>query len=502
MSGIKKLAGQTLWYGASSVLAKMLNFLLTPILTYLMVDNKGMSEFGDFSLLYAWIAVANVVFTYGLETGYFRYSNQPGVEAKSLFNTGFASHVVSTMILCGVLLYFNAPISRFLEISKLPQVVIITILIIGFDTLATIPFAKLRQENKPRKYAFIKVFGVAINIFLVLLLLYVLPKYFADSSSSFIKWILGQNRVTLLVLANLLQSAFVFILLYAEWRQFKFEFNSKLWRTVMSYSMPLIIIGLAGMINEVMDRQFLLSLLPHSVTENKQIVGIYSANYKISIFITMFIQAFRMAGEPFFFKQKNAQNAPFIYAKVMKWFVLVLCIAFLFTALYLHVWQYMISKNYRTGLYIVPYLLLANVFLGIYYNLSVWYKITDKMYWGIIITLIGAVVTLAGNYFFIPKYEMYAASITTMVCYGLMVYLAYKIGQKYYPIPYAWKKLTAYIVISLLVFLLCQLINSYMDRFWIKTFISTIFMLAFLLFVANIEKKELQKLPFIGRFLK
>ncbi|TXH21943.1 MAG: polysaccharide biosynthesis protein [Chitinophagaceae bacterium] len=502
MSGIKKLAGQTLWYGASSVLAKMLNFLLTPILTYLMVDNKGLSEFGDFSLLYAWIAVANVVFTYGLETGFFRYCNQKEINAKTLFNTGFASHIITTILLCSVLIYFNAPISRILEIEKLPQVVIITILIIGFDTLASLPFAKLRQENKPRKYAFIKVMGVVINIILVLIFIYFIPKYFTDSSSSIIKWILNQNRVTLLVLANVLQSTFVFILLFPEWKQFKFEFDIKLWRKVMNYSTPLIIIGLAGMINEVMDRQFLLSLLPHSVAENKAIVGIYSANYKISIFITMFIQAFRMAGEPFFFKQKNEQNAPFIYAKVMKWFVLVLCVAFLFTALYLHVWKYMIGKEYRVGLYIVPYLLMANVFLGIYYNLSVWYKITDKMYWGIIITVIGAIITLIGNYFFIPYFEMYAASITTLVCYGIMVILAYKIGQKYYPIPYAWKKLTAYIVIALFTFLLNHLIISFIDHFWIKTVIASFFMLGFLLFVLNIEKKEIKKFPFIGKLIK
>lgn len=502
LSGIKQLAGQTIWYGLSNVLAKLLNFLLTPILTYLMVSNKGLAEFGDFSLVYAWIGVANIAFTYGLETGYFRFCNDKAIDERKLFNTTFGSHIISTLLFTAIIIYFSQPISNFLEIGRFPQIITITALIIGFDTLATIPFAKLRQENRPRKYAFIKVFGIVINISLVIFFVYVAPTYFSNSDNFLFKAILSQNRVTLLVLANLIQSLFVFVLLFAEWSRFRFHLNKKLWQKVMHYSTPMIVIGLAGMVNEVMDRQMLLSFLPHSIEENKQIVGIYSANYKISIFITMFINAFRMAAEPFFFKQKNEKGAPYVYAKVMKWFVITLCIAFLFTGLYLHLWKYMIGSEYRVGLFIVPILLMANVFLGIYYNLSVWYKITDKMYWGIIITVIGAVITLIGNYVFIPKYEMLAGATVTMVCYGTMVVVAYVVGQKYYRIPYAWKKLTAYIVIMLLVFWLNNTIADYFSGFWLKTVIATIFMLGFIAFIAGVEKHELKNLPILNKFLK
>ncbi|WP_026309893.1 lipopolysaccharide biosynthesis protein [Niabella aurantiaca] len=502
MSGIKQLAGQTLWYGLSNVMARLLNFLLTPILTYLMVDSKGVKEYGDFSLLYAWIGVANIVYTYGLETGFFRFSNHTDITQKSLFNTTFASHIVSTCILSGVIIFYSQPISTFLEIGKFPEIIVITAVLIAFDTLATIPFAKLRQDNRPRRYAFIKVFGILVNIFLVILLVYLIPKYYSHTDNAFLKWILRQNRVTLLVVANMVQSFLVFLFLFPEWKRFRFRVNRSLWKQILRYSTPMIIIGLAGMVNEVMDRQLLKSFLPYSSDENMRIVGIYSANYKISIFITMFIQAFRMAGEPFFFKQKGAENARFTYAKVMKWFVITLCIAYLFTGLYLHIWQYMIGREYREGLYIVPILLMANVFLGIYYNLSAWYKLTDKMYWGIIITVIGALITFIGNYLFIPKYEMYAGATVTMICYGAMVVMAYLTGQKYYPIPYAWKKLVAYLVITVLLFLINRMVASFISNFWFKTCSATLFMGVFLFLVVRIEQNELKRLPLIGKFLR
>ncbi|MBZ4188490.1 polysaccharide biosynthesis C-terminal domain-containing protein [Niabella sp. 3A5MI-3] len=482
-------------------MARLLNFLLTPILTYLMVDSKGVKEYGDFSLLYAWIGVANIVYTYGLETGYFRFSNHADIGQKKLFNTTFGSHIVSTFILSAVLIFYSEPISKFLEIGKFPEIITITALIIAFDTLATIPFAKLRQENRPRRYAFIKVFGIVVNILLVLLFVYFIPKYYKDTDNFLISWVLHQNRVTLLVIANMMQAFFVFLFLLPEWKRFRFEWDWDLWKQIIRYSTPMIIIGLAGMVNEVMDRQLLKSFLPYSPDENMRIVGIYSANYKISIFITMFIQAFRMAGEPFFFRQKKAENAKYTYAKVMKWFVITLCIAYLFTGLYLHIWQYMIGKEYRQGLYIVPILLMANVFLGIYYNLSAWYKLTDMMYWGIIITVIGAVITFVGNYLFIPKYEMYAGATVTMICYGAMVVMAFLTGQKYYPIPYAWKKLVAYLVITVLLFLINKTVVSFISNFWLKTCSATLFMFVFLFLVGRIEKNELKNLPVIGKLL-
>ncbi|AHF17659.1 lipopolysaccharide biosynthesis protein [Niabella soli] len=501
MSGIKQLAGQTIWYGLSNVLTKLIGFLLTPILTYLMTDQKGVQEYGDFSLLYAWIGVANIVYTYGLETGYFRFSSDANVSQKQLFNTTFGSYVITTLLLSGILLYYSQPISEFLGIGKLPQAIVLTVLVMVFDTLSTIPFAKLRNENRPRRYAFIKIFGVVVNIGLVVLFIYFIPKHFSDSGNALTRWVMHQNRVVLLVLANTIQSLFVFLFLYPEWKRFRFRINKTLWRTVMRYSTPMIIIGLAGMINEVMDRQMLKSFLPYSMDENMRIVAIYSANYRISIFITMFITAFRMAAEPFFFKQKNASNAKQTYARVMKWFVITLCIAYLFTGLYLHIWQGIIGRGYRSGLGIVPILLMANVFLGVYYNLSAWYKLTDKMYWGIIITAIGATITLVGNYLFIPKFEMYAGATVTMVCYGSMVVLAYLLGQKYYPIPYAWKKLVAYMVITVLLFLVNKTLVSFTHNFWLKTGCATVFMCIFLYLVGRVERKELKSLPVIGRFI-
>lgn len=508
---IKQLAGQTIWYGLSNVISRLLNSLLTPILTYFMGTASGLTDFGEFSVLYAWVALFNIIYTYGLETGYFRFSNEDKFNTQKLFNSTYASHIVTTLLFSAVLIYFSEDVAHFISIGEHPEIVTATVLVLAFDTLSAIPFAKLRQENRPQKYAFIKVAGIAMNIVFVVFFIALMPKYFSNSSNAVIQWLFEQNRVFLLVLANLIQAFVTFLLLYKEWGTFRLEFDSVLWKKVMIYSTPMIIIGLAGMVNEVIDRQMLKDYLPYTIDINKQYVAIYSANYKIAIFITLFIQAFRMAAEPFFFKQKNEQNAPQVYANVMKWFVIVLCIAFLFTSLYLEIIKYMLGSSYRSGLYIVPILLMANVFLGIYYNLSVWYKITDKMYWGIIITVIGAVITLLGNYYFIPQYELLASATVTMICYGTMVVLAYIIGQKYYPIPYNVRRIIQYLSLMLILYFVHNIIKRDIIPISTNTGLviydlvaGTIFMLFFIRVVSCWEqiniRQSLKQLPMVGKY--
>ncbi|RZK64018.1 MAG: polysaccharide biosynthesis protein, partial [Pedobacter sp.] len=404
---MKQLAGQTLWYGVSSIGAKFLNYLLTPLLTYLMTDKSGVQDYGDYSLLYSWIAVVNILFIYGFETGFFRFSNKDGIDRKSLFETAFGSLIISTIGFFVLFSFFRVPISNFMNLGQHPEYILLCLCLIGLDAISAIPFARLRQENRPKKYAFVKLFGIITNILFTLLFLIWLPNYAETHSTGFIAiWIKGNNRVGFLLLANVLQNLFVFLMLYEEWKDFRFKINKKMWSQLFLYSMPMIFIGLAGMINEVMDRQMLAKLLPISV-DAKRIVGIYSANYKLAIFITLFIQAFKMAAEPFFFSQSKDKNAPILYARVMKWFVITLSLAFLFSALYLDVLQFMIGVSYRSGLTIVPILLFANICLGIYYNLSVWYKLTERMRIGLYITSFGALITLTGNYIFIPLYGMY-----------------------------------------------------------------------------------------------
>ena len=263
----------------------------------------------------------------------------------------------------------------------------------------------------------------------------------------------------------------------------------------------MILIGIAAMINEVMDRQMLTMFLPLPEADAKRIVGIYAANYKLAIFVTLFIQAFKLAAEPFFFDQSRDKNAPQLYARVMKWFVITMALAFLFTALYLDIWKYFIGSSYRSGLGIVPILLAANICLGIYYNLSIWYKLTDKMQMGLYITLFGAAITLVGNYLFIPQWGMYAAAWATFACYFAMMVTAYLLGQQYYPVPYNVKKIAAYLVAMLLLFFAQTGVKMLTETIAIRLVTATIFMGLFLLLILKAESKELKGMPFIGKLI-
>jgi len=482
--------------------------MLTPLLTYLMADASGVRDYGDISLLYSWIAIMNIVFTYGFETGYFRFSNKPEVDRENLFQTAFGSLLVSSLGLVFLFSLFRVPINDFINLKGHPEYIVWCLCIIGLDTLAAIPFAKLRQQGRPKKYAFVKLSGIVVNILLTVLFLAILPKYVAGNAEGAIaKWYNSHSKVGYLLMANLMQALFVFLVLFAEWKNFRFKIDVALWRKLFAFSAPMIVIGLAGMVNEVMDRQMLAKFLPATV-DAKKLVGIYSANYKLAIFITLFIQAFKMAAEPFFFNQAKEKDAPVLYARVMKWFVIVLALAFLFSGLFLDLWQYMIGKPYRRGLGIVPILLLANICLGIYYNLSVWYKLTDRMRMGLYITLIGATITFVGNYVFIPEWGMYAAAYTTLVCYAAMTVITYFMGQKYFPVPYPVKKIIAYLVVMLLLFFTKVGINALTDglslipQLAIRIVSATVLMGIFLALIFAVEKKELKGMPFIGKYIR
>src|SRR5690606_23099521 len=295
MASLKKLAGQTMWYGLSNIAAKLLNYILTPLITYLLNSPQGNVDYGDVSMLYAAIAFANIVFTYGLETGYFRFSSKDNVEQKPLFQTLFSSLIGTTILLSLLLILFRIPISEFVEQHKHSEYIILCTFIIAFDTLSALPFARLRQEERPRKYAFVKLAGIIVNIILTVFFIYYSPKLVAEHpQNAYARWYAGQTNVSLLLLANLAQSILTFLLLYREWKDFRFGIDWSLWKKVMVYSSPMLVVGLAGMINETADRLLLLKLLPVEADAAKTTVGIYAANYKLAIFITLFIQAFRL----------------------------------------------------------------------------------------------------------------------------------------------------------------------------------------------------------------
>lgn len=499
MAGIKQLAGQTLWYGVSSIIPRLLTYILTP---YLTLKLSG-ANYGDMTLVYAAIPFLNILYTYGLETGFFRFI-QDEKHKKDLYNTASVSLIITTVLFTSILLFFTQPISRFISVGNHPEYVTLVILIVAFDSIATIPFAKLRQDGRPIKYAFIRISGVLLNIGLLYFFLSVCPSMAEKDPNSIFVLLSNKNLgITLVIVANLLQSVFTLLLLWQELKTIRFRFNIQQWKELMVYSLPMLIVGFGGMINETLDR---LMLGWWGISTNGDIkveIGTYGACYKLAILITVFIQAFRLGAEPFFFKQATGENPQRVYARVMKFFVIVICAMFLFVALYLDVWKYFIQNPvFWDGLKIVPVLLLANMFLGIYYNLSVWYKITNKISAGAWITIGGALTTIIINYLFIPKYGYTASAWATFFCYGGMMVACYLWGQKEYPVPYAWKKLSAYIIIVVLLFYIHRLLIFLWTNPIFNYLSASIILGLFLVFVLQVEKNEFKKLPIVGKFIR
>ncbi|MEO6917152.1 MAG: oligosaccharide flippase family protein [Chitinophagaceae bacterium] len=499
MSSVKKLAGQTIWYGASSIFARFLNYLLTPYLT-LKLSGVG---YGEMSLVYAMIPFLNVIFTYGLETAYFRFVQREETK-KDLYDTGTVSLICSTIVLTIVMVFFSSPLAKMASIEDHPEYITLSAFIIAFDALTTLAFSRLRQEGRPVKFAVTRIASILVNIAVIYFFISVCPAILKKNPGSFLKTVYDPSRgVLYVIIANLASSFVTFILLSKEFFSFKWRFNSKLWKEMLVYSLPLLVAGFGGIINETFDRIMLGWWSPAATEEAAKFeVGMYSACYKLSILITLFIQAFKMGAEPFFFNQAKSENPQRVYARVMKFFVITISLMFLAVSLFLDEWKYFIrNPAMYPALKVVPVLLLANMFLGIYYNLSIWYKVTNKTMAGAWITVAGAAITLTINYFFIPVYSYAACAWATFFCYGFMMVMSYIWGQKLYPVPYAWKKLCSYMVIAVMLYFLHRGITYFLPGFFIQVITGFLLMTLYVLFILRIEKKEFQKLPVIGKFL-
>ena len=491
MSSIKKLAGQTIWYGLSSIAARFISYLLVPYLTYKFTE----SAYGEMSIVYSFIPFLNVIVSHGMETAYFRFGTKEN-EEKIYHTSSFSMFMVTIVVLIG-LIYWSLPIAQLLQITAHPEYITLMAWVVGLDALTTIPFSRLRLQEKPKKFAVIKIGGIVSNIAATYFFISILPQYLQTHTNSILASIYKPEwSVGYILVAGIVQNVFVLLLLKKEISALRFSFDFGLWKEMMMYALPLILVGLGGMVNETLDRIMLGWWAPGGSPEaNKAIVGIYSACYKLSILITISVQAFRMGAEPFFFKQSSSDNAQKTYARVMKFFVITLCIMFLMVALYLDVWKEFIrNPAMYVGLKVVPILLLANIFLGIYYNLSIWYKLSNKTMAGAWITLLGALITIAINYLAIPYFGFMASAWATFFCYGTMMVVSYKWGQKVYPIPYATKKLIAYFVICLLVYGMNNIVHMVSSNQPFNYLFATILLVLFIVFVASIEKKELKTL--------
>lgn len=491
-----------MWYGVSSIAARFLNYLLTPYLTH--PDNLNVTEYGKMSMIYSAIPFMSVLFTYGFEITFFRYSNKDE-NRNVVFNTASLSIIFSTLILTGILLLFNQPIASFLQVGGNPEFIIWTALIIGLDTLAVIPFAKLRLINRPRKYALIRIAGILVNIIMTVFFYTFLPDIATNYPGSFLaSWYDPQMGVGYVIIANLVSSAIMLLLLFSEVLSIRFRGSMKLWKEMLFYSWPLMIAGFAGVINETFDRIMIGKLTPEdAVVSGVVLAGIYGACYKLSYLINIFIQAFRLAAEPFFFSESRKKDAPETYARIMKYIVIVMTCMFLVVTLYLDFWKYFIqNEKMWVGLNVVPILLIANMSLGVYYNLSFWYKLSQKTHAALIITFVGASITLLINFFFIPRFGYMASAWATLACYGSMMLISYFWGRKVYPVPYELGKIGKLFGLMLALYFIHWGAGLYLDNLWLRTALATLLLVVYFAYIFRIEKDDMKSLPIVGKYIR
>lgn len=505
MSSIRKLAGQTLWYGGSYVAAKFLNVFLKFALTFFI----SMSSYGEMTKVYVYATFLMVLFTYGLETAYFRFVQQHE-NKQELFNTSFSSILLSTLFLSGAMILWAHPLAVLFKVEAHPEWIRWFAFILGFDALAAIPFARLRQEQRPVKYAVIKFLNIFLQVILIFYFLVVCPLIKKNDPDSFLLSFYNPAiGVGYVFVANLIASALTLCFLYKEIKGYRLQINKKLWKQMLWYSLPLVVVGFGGMVNEVVDRAFLDYLLPYSDLTRNKIIAIYQIGYQFAMLINIFIQIFRMGAEPFFFNEMNKANAKETYARVMKFFVIGSCWMFLFIVLFRDLWKALNivdirgHPEYAEGFKVIPQLALAYVCLGIYYNLSVWYKLTNKTMAGAAITSIGVVITVFLNFWWIPVFGYVGSAWASFICYFVMMIISFVWGQKKYPVPYEWKKLLSYLVLAtLFVFVHEGIKANFENRSFVWSLVSGFILLfIFMAFTLMNDRKEFAKLPLVGKFL-
>jgi O-antigen/teichoic acid export membrane protein len=501
LAGIRQLANQTIWFGLSSIVGRFINYLLNPILTGIYAA----VAFGEISILYSAASFLNIIFTIGMETSYFRFSREH--DGKKVFNSTFLILILSSLLMSAILIYFRNPIAAFLELENHPEYVVYMVLIVALDTLAVIPFSKLRHEGRPRKFALIKLVNILINVGLVIFFLYFCKGSYESGQQNWLsKLYLPSIDIGYVFISQLVACLITLILLSSEWLSFRLQPDRKFMKEIFLYSLPLIIVGFGGMINETIDRFLLLKRYPGSIHDMKSAVGIYSANYKLAALIVIFIQTFRMGAEPFFFKHAAAENAKENYARIMNLFVIACCGCFLGVSLFPDIWKHFMGvkkhPEYLNGLFLVPILMLSKIFLGIYYNLSIWYKLTDKTRTGAIITIGGALVTIVVNYFLIPHLGYLACALATLSCYGSMMLVSYLLGQKHFPVPYNWKRAMGYILLAGVLFLIHNAIRQQFHQTMILHAIAAFMILLYAIFVLKREREELIKVPYLNRIYR
>ena len=480
MSLLKTLVGQTAIYGLSSIVGRLLNFLLVPLYTSVFAPE----EYGIFSVLMTVVAFVMVVLTYGFETAFFHFTNKEE-DSEKVLSTGFISLLSTSLLFLLLATFYSQSVANLVHVSEYPNFIYWLAWILVLDVLTTLPFAKLRVDHRAWRFAHIRLVNIAVNIglnlFFYLLCPYLLKQGVAPD---FLEGLYNPAMgIGYIFISNLIASAVTLLLLAPEILKLKLSFDFALWKKMGKYGFPLLIGGLAYVTNEMADRLLLERLLPKDTATAQ--VGIYSACYKIAIFMTLFVQAFRYGAEPFFFAQAQKKDAKEQYAIVMRYFIAFTAFIFLSISVFIDIIKHFIQDEaYHAGLDVVPILLLANLFLGMYYNLSVWYKVSGKTRFGAYLSVAGAAITIGLNILLIPTMSYMGSAWATLICYASMCVMSYVFSRHHYPISYNWKYISFYMITALALFYIWALWHD--DHF----IMSSLFCITYIFSVIALEKRK------------
>jgi len=441
---LKKLFKQTFIYGLATVLPRVISFFLLPLYTAIFENASG---YGQYTNIYAWIAIFNVFLAYGMETAFFRFYHK-GEHKSKVISTSLVSLLASSILFLGLALIVKETLSGLTNINV--DYIKFTTYILVLDALVIIPFALLRAQENPMKYAIIKMINVSVNLSLNVFFLFLLPKLAQENNEGFFQDIYKEDwEIHYVLISNIVASAITLLLLLPIYFKTSYRFDFSIWKQMLKYAGPVMVAGVAFTVNEVFDKILLTEMLPGKKGEIE--AGIYGACYKLALFMTLFGTAFRMGVEPFFFSHAKTEKPQKTYAQITNYFVILGSIILLGVVVFVEVLGklFLSSEVYWEGLDIVPIVLLGSFCLGIYHNLSVWYKVTDQTKYGAYISSIGALITLAINIALIPKIGYRASALATLAAYGSMMLLSYYFGRKYYPIPYNMRKIIFYLSISI-----------------------------------------------------
>ncbi len=483
MNQFKKLAGQTVIYGLGSVIPRILNYiLLTPFYTRVL---HSVADYGTHSYLYSFSAFIIILLTFGMETTFFRYAKNKGIE--NVFTTSYYFLLANALAFSLLVLIFQVDIAKAIGINNIKYLWYF-IGIIFFDVVTAIPFSALRYNEKAKTFALLKIVNIIINIVINLIYLWLIPLLINKYGFNFDRIFSQDNLLEYTFRANLIASFCTFLLLIPHTKSYFKKFQLPLFKEMIVYSFPIMISGILGMINEVADKILLKYLLPKDVAAFEQI-GIYAANYKLAALITIFNSMFRYALEPFFFKVYGNKDSKDIYALISKYYLIFGTFVLLVIVLYIDIFKFFIGSKYHEGLHIVPIILFSNLIFGLYYTMGVWYKVIDKTYFSAYFSLVGAVLTILGNYLLIPIFGYTGSAIATLICYSVMLFLTIYYERIHYRINYDYKFMINLILVSLLIVILSYSVK--IDNLYIKLLFSSILIVGYVIFVV-LSNKEIK----------